>query len=307
MTGLEPGVGYVLYIDQLRAGVQHAARAAARPEEYWNDAGSGDASKDDACAYIGDHGGCGRRDPRPTIAMNGIPVRPDVHADPVRVLPVAASDDGSKIAGLYGPTNESPYWVWDQQSFARPATSRSSAAAASTSPCRVTATWSAAPSPARPSRPAGVSWCRSARRCGPSATAGRPSPATPRLAGLRHLPFVRLRPVVRRPTAVGLAFKDCTAYAYRWTAKTGLQLLVKNSFDRGPRQRGLRTAGSSSGWQDEPAVPVPDRLDLDGGNKQIDPASRAAAPSTTEGLGRRGHGDQRMGQRRRSASTRVRT
>ena len=30
---------------------------------------------------------------------------------------MAVSDDGQRIAGLYAPSNESPFWIWDKKSF----------------------------------------------------------------------------------------------------------------------------------------------------------------------------------------------
>ena len=53
-----------------------------------------------------------------TIAVNGIPRAPTFTHIPY-VLPTVVSDNGQQIAGLYAPANESPYWMWDKQSFSK--------------------------------------------------------------------------------------------------------------------------------------------------------------------------------------------
>ncbi|MFO1394959.1 MAG: hypothetical protein U1F09_14465 [Steroidobacteraceae bacterium] len=279
MTGLEPGVGYVLYIDQLRAGAFSTPPALLLgPEEYWNDAESGDASKDDACAYTAITLAAGEtRDL--TIAVNGIPRAPTFTQIPY-VLPVVASDDGSKIAGLYGPSNESPYWVWDKETFAKTGDVKFIGGR-------------------------GVNIAMSGDGnvvggtvAGPTVTTGWGQIVQERAAlwtkrdGWRTITgnaedwpgcdiFHSSVYDVSRDgsTAVGLAFKDCThAYAYKWTAKTGMQLLVKNSFDSARANAVSSDGRVVAGWQDSNQQ-FPYRLGaIWHGNKQIvlrEPRSRS--------------------------------
>ncbi len=84
MTGLVPGASYVVYIDELRAGAFSTPRSLLLgPEEYWNSAESGDASKDDACAST-PVDARGRRDTPDHDRGERHRARADVHGDSVR-------------------------------------------------------------------------------------------------------------------------------------------------------------------------------------------------------------------------------
>jgi uncharacterized membrane protein len=118
MTGLVPGASYVVYIDELRAGAFSTPRSLLLgPEEYWNSAESGDASKDDACASTPVTLAAGESR-QITIAVNGIPRAPTFTVIPY-AMPTAVSDNGQRIAGIYDESNLSPYWAWDKTSFAK--------------------------------------------------------------------------------------------------------------------------------------------------------------------------------------------
>ena len=87
------------------------------PEEYWNAGESGDATVDNACASTPISVGAGETR-AVTIAVNGIARAPTFTHIPY-VLPTRRSDNGQQIAGLYAPSNDSPYWLWDKQSFSK--------------------------------------------------------------------------------------------------------------------------------------------------------------------------------------------
>ena len=287
MTGLVPGASYVLYIDQLRAGAFSTPPALLLgPEEYWNSEESGDASNDDACAYSEITVAAGEtRDV--TIAMNGIPRAPTFTHIPY-VLPIAASDDGKKLAGLYAPSNESPYWVWDQQSFDATGDvtyiGGRGVNIAMSGDGNVVGGTVAGPTVTtgygRLVQERAAVW--SSRNGWQTITAGTEDwPG----CDIFHSSVYDLSR--DGSTAVGLAFKDCThAYAFRWTAKSGMQLLGKKGVQLlgwNDRYAARANAVSSDGrvvvgWQDD-TTQFPYRIgSIWLGNKQMvlrEPRSRS--------------------------------
>lgn len=113
MTGLVPGASYVLHIDELATGAFSTPKAILLgPEEYWNAAESGDASKDDACAATQITLAAGEVRTI-TVAVNGIPRAPTFVHIPYG-LASSISDNGQKVVGMYG-NFMAPFWLWDKQ------------------------------------------------------------------------------------------------------------------------------------------------------------------------------------------------
>jgi uncharacterized membrane protein len=249
MTGLVPGASYVLYIDQLRAGAFSTPKGLLLgPEEYWNAAESGDASKDDACASTPLVLGAGETRAL-TIAVNGIPRAPTFTVIPY-TMPVAVSDNGQRIAGIYGPSNESPYWLWDKTSFAKAGDvtylgGRGVNVAISGNGRVVGGTV------AGPTVDNGWGEVVQERAALWTRESGWQKITSDNWPGcdIFHTSVYDLS--TDGSTAVGLAFKDCTnAYAFRWTAKTGMQLLSKVG-DASARANAVSGNGSVVvGWQD---------------------------------------------------------
>ena len=249
MTGLVPGASYVLYIDQLRAGAFSTPKGLLLgPEEYWNAAESGDASKDDACASTPLVLGAGETRSL-TIAVNGIPRAPTFTVIPY-TMPVAVSDNGQRIAGIYGPSNDSPYWLWDKTSFAKAGDvsylgGRGVNVAISGNGRVVGGTV------AGPTVNNGWGEVVQERAALWTKESGWKKITSDNWPGcdIFHTSVFDLS--TDGSTAVGLAFKDCTnAYAFRWTAKTGMQLLSKVG-DASARANAVSGNGSVVvGWQD---------------------------------------------------------
>ncbi len=225
MTGLVPGASYVLYIDEIGPGGFSTPKATLLgPEEYWNDGESPDATLDDACVSSQLVLGAGEVRPL-TIAVNGIPRAPTFAHIPYS-LPSAVSDNGQQIAGTFGPT-WGPFWLWDKQSGQRDIGGFGSGTGAAISgngrvvgggiPVDVETEWG----PVTQERAA--LWTRSGGW--KSIAAGFEG------CGSFHTSVYDLSST--GDAAVGLAFVDCrNAYAFRWTAKTGMKVLSKASEDR---------------------------------------------------------------------------
>jgi len=249
LTGLVPGANYVVYIDSLRAGAFSTPRTLLLgPEEYWNAAESGDASKDDACAATPIALAAGETR-QITISVNGIPRAPTFTVIPY-TMPVAVSDNGQRIVGLYGPSNESPYWLWDKTSFAKAGDvtflgGRGVNVAISGNGRVVGGTV------AGPTISNGWGDVVQERAALWTKESGWKKITNDNWPGcdIFHTSVYDLS--TDGSTAVGLAFKDCTnAYAYRWTAKTGMQLLSKVG-EASARANAVSGNGAVVvGWQD---------------------------------------------------------
>jgi hypothetical protein len=220
-TGLVPGASYVVYIDELASGGFSTPKAILLgPEEYWNSQESGDATVDDACAATPITVAAGEAR-QIQIAVNGIARAPTFAHIPY-VLVSGVSDNGQKIAGVYG-TFQSPFWVWDKKEGAS-VIGGSGYLAAISGNGRVVG-GSLAVDVDTPDGPT-----TQERAALWSKERGWLSIADTRLEGCGQFHSNVYDLSRDGSTAVGLAWIDCAnAYAFKWSAKTGTTLLPKVS------------------------------------------------------------------------------
>jgi hypothetical protein len=258
MTGLVPGVSYVVYIDQIADGGFSTPKAVLMgPEEYWDSNESADATKDDACASTPVTLGAGQT-MQIQIAMNGIDRAPTFVQIPYGYAIMGVSDNGQKVLGGFGGQG-SPYWLWDKQTGSTVIGGAGSSGGLSGNGRVV----------------GGTVGVQVDTEYGPvtqehaalwTKEAGWKSIA-PDLAGCGDSHTHPYDLSADGSVVVGLAAVDCSNwYAFRWTARTGMQLLPKSSENRvcdfgwGPYEcegssRANAVSGNGSligGWEEVP-------------------------------------------------------